>query len=73
MKPKNKSLLDHSIDRIVFEHERRIKWFLAGQGIHGLSPKLFSGLSTERLVELYNVEMVYFKPWTKDFSIKYRW
>jgi hypothetical protein len=49
-----------NIDNLIYESQQRLKWFINGIGIHGLSPELFSKLSTERIVELYNVEMSYF-------------
>ena len=50
-----------NIDKLIYESQQRLKWFIDGIGIHGLSPELFSKLSTERIVELYNVEMSYFR------------
>jgi hypothetical protein len=49
------------IDDIVFESARRLEWFIGGINIHGLSPELFSNLPTERIVELYNIDISYFK------------
>ena len=49
------------MDERLYELQQRMCWFINGIGIHGLSWELFRGLSTERLVELYNVEMTYFK------------
>jgi hypothetical protein len=50
-----------NIDNLIYESRQRLEWFIDGIGIHGLSPELFSKLSTERIVELYNVEMSYFR------------
>jgi len=50
-----------NIDNLIYESRQRLEWFIYGIGIHGLSPELFSKLSTERIVELYNVEMSYFR------------
>lgn len=51
-----------NIDNLIYESQQRLKWFIKGIGIHGLSPELFSKMSTERIVELYNIEMSFFKP-----------
>lgn len=48
-------------DAIVYETKQRVRWYIDGIGIHGLSPKLFSGITTKRLCELYNVELSFFK------------
>lgn len=45
----------------AYEALQRVRWFFLGIGIHGLSPELFAKISTERICELYNVEMSYFK------------
>lgn len=45
----------------TYESLQRVRWFVRGIGIHGLSPELFAKIPTERLCELYNVEMGYFK------------
>jgi hypothetical protein len=49
------------MEEIIYESKQRITWYIRGIGQHGLTPQLFSGLSTERIVELYNVEMSYFR------------
>lgn len=45
----------------AYEALQRVRWFVRGIGIHGLSPEIFAKIPTERLCELYNVEMTYFK------------
>jgi hypothetical protein len=50
-----------NIDSLIYESQQRLHWFIYGYGIHGLSPTLFFNLSTERLCELYNIEIEYFK------------
>jgi hypothetical protein len=45
----------------IYEAQQRLRWFIYGIGIHGLTPELFSKISTERLCELYNVELNFFK------------
>lgn len=42
--------------------QRRINWWVDGMFIHGIPSNLFAKMPTERIVELYNVEMSYFKP-----------
>ena len=49
------------IDKIAYEANQRIKWFVDGYFILNLG-NLFSKLSTERICELYNVEITYFRP-----------
>lgn len=43
-----------------FEAKRRLEWFIYGYFIHCLG-SLFSKISTERICELYNVELSYFR------------
>ena len=43
-----------------FEAKQRLKWFIDGYFIHNLG-SLFSKISTERICELYNVELSYFR------------
>ena len=50
-----------NIDELIYESQQRLNWFIDGIGQHGLTPELFSTLSTERIVEIYNVEMSYFR------------
>ena len=50
-----------SIDKMIYESKQRMDWYVNGIGLHGLSPEIFSKLPTERIVELYNVEMSYFR------------
>jgi hypothetical protein len=45
----------------AYEAYQRVKWFIYGIDIHGLSPELFAKIPTERLCELYNVELTYFR------------
>lgn len=49
------------INEEIYEAQQRLTWFIYGIGIHGLPPELFSKISTERLCELYNVELNFFK------------
>jgi hypothetical protein len=51
-----------NIQKEIYESQQRVKWFIQGIGVHGISPRLFSKISTERIVELYNIEMSYFRP-----------
>ena len=52
------NLLNKIMDE--YEAKQRLKWFIDGYFIHYLG-SLFSKMSTERICELYNVEMSYFK------------
>lgn len=40
---------------------KRIEWYVNGLGIHHLSPSLFASIPTERLCELYNIDLKYFR------------
>jgi hypothetical protein len=53
--------LDKMVDAMIHESKQRFKWYFSGINIHCLSLDLFSKISTERLCELYNVEMSFFK------------
>lgn len=48
------------MEQLIFEAEQRVKWFISGIGIHGISANLFYNLTTKRLCELYNIEESYF-------------
>jgi hypothetical protein len=54
--------MNNWLDDMVYEAKARLRWYIDGIGQHGLSSELFSSLSTERIVEIYNVEMKYFRP-----------
>lgn len=41
--------------------KRILNWKIDGQFIHGIHPNTFLGLTAERICELYNVEISYFK------------
>ena len=43
-----------------FEAKQRLKWFIDGYFIHNLG-SLFSNISTERICELYNIDLSYFR------------
>jgi len=45
-----------------YEAIQRLKWFIDGYYINNLG-SLFTKLTTERICELYNVELKYFRPW----------
>jgi len=49
------------IDDLFFESKQRLNWYIQGIGIHGLTPDLFSKLTTKRLCEIYNIDKKYFK------------
>lgn len=48
------------IEQMFYESEKRLDWFINGIHRHCLSAKVFSKISTERLCEIYNVELEYF-------------
>jgi hypothetical protein len=45
----------------LYELQQRIFWYIDGIGIHGLSWELYRNIPTKRLVELYNIEIDFFK------------
>ena len=52
------------IDKLEYEAKQRLKWFINGYLNHYLG-RMFYKMSTERICELYNVELEYFRPWIK--------
>jgi hypothetical protein len=50
------------MEDMIYETQKRIEWYIQGIGIHGLTPQLMKGLSTERICEIYNIELEYFRP-----------
>ena len=50
------------MEALIFEAQQRVKWYISGIGLHGLTPDLFFNLSTDRLCELYNIELEFFNP-----------
>lgn len=44
------------------EAQRRIEWYIDGYHLHCIPHTLFKNMPTERIVELYNVDMTYFRP-----------
>jgi hypothetical protein len=48
------------MNEIGFEARQRLKWFIDGYFIHNLG-SLFHKLSTERICELYNIDINYFR------------
>ena len=44
-----------------YELSQRIKWWTSGVDIHCIPLDLVWGISTERLCELYNVDISFFK------------
>ncbi len=45
-----------------YEAKKRLEWFIDGYFIHCLGSS-FANLTTERICELYNVELDYFRPY----------
>jgi hypothetical protein len=62
--------MNNWLDKMVYEAKARLHWYIDGIGQHGLSSELFSSLSTERIVEIYNVEMKYFRPCDQELVNK---
>lgn len=55
------------INKMEYEAIQRLKWFINGYFNHCLG-NLFHKISTERICELYNVELEYFRPWMKTIK-----
>lgn len=49
------------VEAALYEARQRCFWFINGYFQHGLTSELFSKMSTERICEIYNVDMEYFK------------
>lgn len=54
------------IDNGIYKAQRKLEWLIDGFGVHCIPTCLWSGLTVERIVELYNVEMNYFVKEKKD-------
>ena len=63
----NRLEFDQKIENIIYEHEKRIEWFIGGIGRHCINAKSFGKIPTEWIAENYNVEIDYFRP--KDQSM----
>jgi hypothetical protein len=50
-----------NVDDALYEAKQRCFWFIEGYYIHGMSVEIFKNLSTERLCELYNVDIDHFR------------
>jgi hypothetical protein len=55
-----------TIEEQLYEAKKRMGWFIDGYFIHCIPSSMWSIISTERIVELYNVEMEYFRPKNKE-------
>lgn len=49
------------IIRMEYEAKKRLEWFISGYYIHNLG-SLFSKIPTERICEIYNVDIEFFRP-----------
>ena len=54
--------MNEEFEKRFYEAQQRINWWTNGIGVHCIPSKLFMNMPTERIVELYNVDMVYFRP-----------
>jgi len=52
---------EQSIEEIIYESCQRFKWWLDGDGKHGITWKLFLKISTEEIVCFYNIDLKYFR------------
>lgn len=49
------------LESALYEAKQRCYWFIDSMGKHGLTNDLFKEISTERICEIYNVNIDYFK------------
>lgn len=49
------------MEKELYEKLRIIHWLIDGAGIHCLPMRMASGLTKERICELYNMELSYFE------------
>jgi len=52
------------LEKLEYESLRRLDFLINGYFNHCLG-SLFHKLNTERICELYNIELSYFRPWIK--------
>jgi hypothetical protein len=50
-----------NLDNEIYKAKQKMNWLIDGVGVHCIPLSLWDKLSVERIVELYNVEMEYFK------------
>ena len=51
-----------TIEEQLYEVKKRMEWFIDGYFIHCIPSSMWSRLTTESIVVLYNIEMEYFRP-----------
>jgi hypothetical protein len=51
-------------DKLEYEAGKRLEWFLECYFVHNLG-STFSKIKTEDICKNYNVEIKYFRPWSK--------
>lgn len=56
-----KVISNFNLDDALFEAQQRCNWFIDGMNKTGLTVEIFKNISTERLCELYNIDINYFK------------
>jgi len=56
-----KVVSNFDLEESLYEAKMRCEWFINGYGLHGLTAEEFKYLSTNRLCELYNIDISYFK------------
>lgn len=57
----NTDISVEALEAWKYELSQRIKWWLAGIDVHCIPLDLFWKIPTERIVELYNVDMKFFR------------
>lgn len=61
MKPIQKVISNFDVDAALYEARQRCYWYIDGYFQHGLTPEIFSNMTTETICEVYNIEIDYFK------------
>jgi hypothetical protein len=52
---------EEKLENLIYETEQRVRWYVSGIGQHGLTPDQMFNLTTDRLCEVYNVDVKFFK------------
>ena len=51
---------EEQINNKIYKAQRKLNWLINGCGVHCIPTDLWTGLTVERIVELYNVDIDYF-------------
>lgn len=53
-------MTNNEIEYAIYRAQRKLKWLIDGWQVHCIPTDLWSGLTIERIIELYNVDESYF-------------